>query len=103
MPDDALVGHGVGEEGAVAPVRAEVAVGLCVGVGVGEMVVAFLFMYGSMEPKAYRAVVGLVAPAAALLGAEREEAPAHVLEAGIVLVRVNLAGRTPMVQIGLMK
>lgn len=53
--------------------------------------------------RTYRAMVGLVAPAAALLGAEREEAPAHVLEAGVVLVRVNLAGRAPMVQIGLMK
>lgn len=44
----------------------------------------------------HRGVVGLVAPAAALLGAEREEAPAGVLEAGVVLVRVDLAGRAPV-------
>ena len=36
VADDALVGDGVGEKGAVAPVRAEVAVGLCWVGGIGK-------------------------------------------------------------------
>ncbi len=40
MADDALVGHGVGEEGAVAPVLTEVAVGLFGVVWVGKLFVS---------------------------------------------------------------